>query len=208
MKNIYILIVGCIFVSCCSSQPNSVPLSYETVVKTVFNQNVIKSLQNIVTTFDSCIVEVNCTNDLDIESNYYKCFERVADSNSYMFLKDEIAISESQKVQQLISHLKEVDVFDEIFVEDHYIDRKTLDTVSTVLNLNYNGQFKVLIDSLSNNEVAYSQYVTDINFSEGYSPSTTAYFMSIYDDVDFSRDVNRLVFAVHYIAALSRVRYY
>ena len=172
----------------------------------VFNKEEIPSIELIVNFFDSFIVE-NTEKAQDINQSYYQYFETIENSESIEDLSIHIGLSNSDVTKALIRKLKDREIFYEIWNYSYGYDFQTKDTLSVELELNQRGKYVQLLKLLGKNNDYFLEYDKHLQSSGTISPSNIAQFMKYFREVEFQKDVNRLVFAVHYITIVSGEEY-
>lgn len=182
-------------------------LHTDPTVVNVFNEKEISSLERIVDVFDDFIVgnvgEVN-----NIQKAYNQYFDSVSNEEVFRHLSEQLKLSDSDIIQSLISQLKDDGIFDEIWSYNDYhhyhIDTKQ-GTKVLGLKINKNGKYFKMLNSLSKHNDLYESYYKSIMGSGRISPGSISIFLNAFHQVDFSREVNRLIFAIHYITVASRI---
>lgn len=207
MKKCKIIVLLLTIVIIGNAQSEKLKLIDDPVVLKVFNKNEISDLLLVVDFFDSIILKDDIYNKQNINQIYQEYFKVIADKESFMCLKEEVGLSESSSARLLINRLKNDDIFNDIYLDAYFVELSTKDTLHSRLDINPLGRFMTLLGSLSKEVQVYEQYVADIQFCYGICPSNVSYIIYLYRDIDFDREVNRLVFAIHYIAILSTEEY-
>ena len=193
-----------VLISCTSN--SQIKLKDDTYVVQIFNQEEISSLSMIVGFFDSLIVKN--TGNQGVNQEYRRYFNAVSESESFEDLRTHIGLASSIDIIKLIKQLKEEGIFNEIWNYEYGYDYKTKDTVSIRLTLNMQGKYFKLLESLGTKNDYLKEYVNTVQTSGCIPPSLIAGVMkTFYRDIDFQREVYRLVWAIHYITILSEKKY-
>ncbi len=205
MKNKILLILSMIVNFSCMPISHTELMNDSDVIK-IFNKEEIPSLELIVNFFDSFILE-NTEKNQDISQAYYQYFETIMNSGSIEDLRINIGLSNSDAIKTLIKKLKDRGVFNEIWNYSYEYDFQTKDTLSVKLELNQQGKYVQLLELLGKNNDLFLEYYKGLSSCGCISPTNIAQFLKFYKEVNFQREVNRLVFAVHYITIVSDRKY-
>ena len=205
MKNMVLLILSMIVNLSCIPISHTELMNDSDVLK-VFNKKEIPSLELIVNFFDSFILE-NTEKSQDISQAYYQYFETIKNSESIEDLSIHIGLSNSDVTKTLIKKLKDRGIFNEIWNYSYGYDFQTKDTLSVELELNQQGKYVQLLELLGENNNYFLEYYKDLQSSGTISPGNIAQFMKYFREVEFQKEVDRLVFAVHYITIVSGEEY-
>jgi len=205
MKNMVLLIIS-MFVNLSCIPISHTELKNDSDVLKVFNEEEIPSLELIVNFFDSFILE-NTEKSQDITQTYYEYFETIKNSESIEDLSIHIGLSNSDVTKTLIKKLKDRGIFNEIWNYSYGYDFQTKDTLTVELELNQQGKYVQLLELLGENNNYFLEYYKDLQSSGTISPGNIAQFMKYFQEVNFQKEVNRLVFAVHYITIVSGEEY-
>jgi len=103
--------------------------------------------------------------------------------------------------------LKNQEIFNEIWKFSNEYDYKSNDTISLRLNINLQGKYFILLESLGKDDDFMKQYCSSMQASGNINPALIASVIKHYKDVNFQRDINRLIWAVHYITILFKEPY-
>ncbi|MCF8302125.1 MAG: hypothetical protein K9I94_02530 [Bacteroidales bacterium] len=201
-----ILLVLSLVVNHSCTPVSHMELMKDPAVLKVFNKKEIASLELIVNFFDSFILE-KTEKDQGINQSYYQYFETIKNSESIEDLRINIGLSNSNDTRALIKKLKNQGVFCEIWKYSYGYDFKTKDTISVKLELNQQGKYMQLLEVLGRENTFLLEYYNDLQNSGTISPGSIAQFLKYYRVVDFQKEVNRMVFAVHYITIVSEQVY-
>jgi len=205
MKNMVLLILSMIVNLSCIPISHTELMNDSDVLK-VFNEEEIPSLELIVNFFDSFILE-NTEKSQDISQAYYQYFETIKNSESIEDLSIHIGLSNSDVTKTLIKKLKDRGIFNEIWNYSYGYDFQTKDTLSVELELNQQGKYVQLLELLGENNNYFLEYYKDLQSSGTISPGNIAQFMKYFREVEFQKEVDRLVFAVQYITIVSGEEY-
>ena len=190
----------------CKPNSNMELMNNPDIIK-VFSKEEISSLELIVDFFDSFILKKAKKNQ-DINQAYHEYFESIDRSESIEDLRIHIGLTNSDNTKELIMTLKEKGIFKEIWKYSYEYDYITKDTLSVNLAPNVQGKYMQFLELLGKHNNYISEYVNTIQSSDCIAPSLVAGFMKdFYKDVDFHKEVNRLIFAVHYITIVSEEKY-
>jgi hypothetical protein len=209
MKNLYLLIVVLFAAAPCAGQ-NVLPLKDNPDIKKVFSKEEISNLNLIVKFFDNTIIK--STNNADINKAYHEYFKKVADSESFEKIGNDLDSARSPSLKELIDMLKKSGIFYEIWNRKYgyflLVKSKTkrIDTVDLTISLNLRSKYFRLLKLESEKDVLIKQYYGYAKIA-GISPSCDVLFLKRYKDVDFSHPINRLIWAIHYITNLYKVPY-
>ncbi len=204
MKNFILrIVVFALFFSCATK--SQVKLMDDENVRKIFNKEEIESLTLIVGFFDGVIVEGAATQDINDE--YQRFFNVVNEAESFEDLKTNIGLANSAEVKELMWQLKDVEFFDEIWKYEYGYDYRTKDTISIRLTLNMQGKYFKLLELLGARNEYLKEYVNTTQTAGTIPPSLIAGILRAYNNFDFHKEINRLVWAVHYITILSEKEY-
>ena len=201
-----VLLIISMFVNLSCIPISHTELKNDSDVLKVFNEEEIPSLELIVNFFDSFILE-NTEKSQDITQTYYEYFETIKNSESIEDLSIHIGLSNSDVTKTLIKKLKDRGIFNEIWNYSYGYDFQTKDTLTVELELNQQGKYVQLLELLGENNNYFLEYYKDLQSSGTISPGNIAQFMKYFQEVNFQKEVNRLVFAVHYITIVSGEEY-
>lgn len=205
MKNMVLLILAMIVNLSCTSISHTELMNDSDALK-VFNEEEIHSLELIVNFFDSFILE-NTEKAQDISQAYYQYFETIKNSGSIEDLSRDIGLSNSDATKALIKKLKDNGIFYEIWNYAYGYDFETKDTLSVELELNQQSKYVQLLELLGKNNNFFGEYNKHLQSSGTISPGNIALFMKYFREIEFQKEVNRLVFAIHYITIVSDKEY-
>lgn len=205
MKKMILLILSLVVNLSCRPVSNMKLINNPDVLK-VFNKEEVSSLELIVNFFNSFILE-NTEKAQNINQAYYQYFETIRSSESIEDLGIKIGLSNSPGTKALIKKLKKSGVFQEIWKYSYSIDFNTKDTLSVRLALNQQGKYMQLLKLLGEENHFFFEYYQDLQSSGSISPANIAQFIKYFPKVNFQKEVNRLVFAVHYITIVSGEEY-
>lgn len=205
MKNIVLFTLALVINLSC------IPISHMELtndpdVLKIFNKEEISSLELIVNFFDSFILE-NTEKAQDINQSYYQYFETIKNSESIEDLSVHIGIANSNITKSLIKKLKDRKIFYEIWKYSYGYDFETKDTLSVRLKINQQGKYVQLLKLLGKSNNYFLDYNKDLQSCGTICPGNIAQFMKYFREVDFHREVYRLVYAVHYITIVSNEKY-
>lgn len=197
MKNSSFLVIILLFhLSCsCSSSSDQIELKQDPGVLKVYNKNEILTLSKLVSAFDNIIVENSKRQVVALAYNEY--FESLDTAESIEGLHNKLINSE--EIDEMIQELKEKDIFNEIW-KYSYNPNFQIDNTTTDLVLNLQGKHFELLKYLAENNNIYKGYTKSLQRAGGINPALTASVIKdYYKAVDFNKEVNRLVWAIHYI---------
>jgi len=205
MKKMFLLILSLVVNLSCRPASNMELINNPDVLKG-FNKEEASSLELIVNFFDSFILE-STEKAQNINQAYYQYFETIKSTESIEDVGIKIGLSNSACTKALIKNLKKSGVFQEIWKYSYSSDFKTKDTLSVRLALNQQGRYMQLLKLLGEDNHFFFEYYQDLKMSGGISPGNIAQFIKYFPKVKFQKEVNRLVFAVHYITIVSGEKY-
>lgn len=199
MKNIILLAFLLLNIISCSSTEN-VPLTEDVNVTSIYSKKEISSLELILDFFDAFILERVQTKSIDIA--YHKYFKSLQNVKSLEEFKDNIELS-SNNLNDLLENLKDDGIFNEIWQYEYGIDYKTKDTLSVCLIPNIQGKHIELLEIIGNKNNDLKKYVNSIKECACIPSSVIAGFNNNHGEFDFQKDINRLIWAIHYITIIS-----
>jgi len=205
MKKIVLLILVLVVNYSCTPISH-MKLMNDPDVRIVFNEEEISSLGLIVNFFDSFILE-NTGEAQNIHQSYHQYFETIENLESIEDLSINIGLANSNATKTLIKKLKDREIFNEIWNYSYGYDFQTKDTLSVELELNQRGKYVQLLELLGKNNKFFLEYYKELQSSGTISPVNISQFKKYFQEVKFQKEVNRLVFAVHYITIVSGEEY-
>lgn len=208
MTNIIKILVSSIIllILCYSCSSNTtVKLLDDENVREVFNEEEILFLSQIVGFFDSVIVEG--AEDQDINESYHLFFNGVRESESFEDLRTHVGIANSSEARELVEGLKGSGIFNEIWKYQYSYDYITKDTITIHLTPNMQGKYFQLMELLGARNDFFREYVNTVRSVGAIPPSLIAGIQRAHNNFDFHKEINRLVWAVHYITILSEKEY-
>lgn len=186
---------------------NHSSLYADTTVNSVFNREEISYLMRIVAVFDDFIL-ANVGSNKSIHKAYNHYFNAVTNEELFFDLRENLKVSNSDSVQSMISRLKGNGMFNEIWKDTDYyyyhLDRKQGVKLEG-LQINLKGKYLQMLKSLAKENDYYKRYYNGIMGSGAISPTGIAQFLNGFNKMDFECEVNRLVFAIHYITVASGI---
>lgn len=183
----------------CTSAPNTCAKE-DAALKKEFTNEEITSLNLIVNYFDSHVLKIISSSDTN--EAYHSYFESLISSNSYESLNAKVGLNQSE-VNNLLKNLEAKGVFDEIWNYEYGYDYETKDTLSIVLVPNLNGRYWKFFEIISQDDSYLNEYKSRVDESRNIPPSIITGFQNIHNKFDFNKEVNRLIWAVHFITAFS-----
>lgn len=177
----------------------------------VFNQEELKSIDQLINAFDSMIIAE--TKEGDINAKYQSYFYRNDTSDMRSIEVDFNKPENLLKFREAIQELKSKKLFSDFWRVREYvrwtIDKETHDQNSDSLNeldLNPDGRFMQILKTLQERNEVFENYYTSLRIENGISPGMIARIMKAdYKEMDFNYKVNRLVWTVHYITVLTQI---
>jgi len=201
MKNTILLILLLNF-SC--SSPLDIKLEEDTDVLSIYNKKEISSLKLIVDFYDAFIMKN--TKQQQINLAYHEYFESIRNVNSFEDLINHIRLTPDD-LKFLINDLKICGTFDEIWQYEYGINYKTKDTISVCIIPNTQGKYMRLLKLLGQSNDYLEVYANSIQECVCIPPSIAVGFQHNHNEFDFQKEVNRLIFAIHYITIISEEKY-
>jgi len=200
MKKILILLIVTLFFSCTNQEQKKENLGDSPVIKKVFNEKEIASLNQLLDFFDG-VVRADANQSID--SAYRDFFTELDQTNSYDPLIDKLKVNDAAQLKKLLAQLKEDGVCQVIWypdVKDENIDpRFTKD-----LQIDIQGKYMELLRLLENDNPFFKQYLIIMKREGGGSPGITGNMVkNWYKEVDFNNKAIRLVWAIYYITETS-----
>ena len=197
MKKTIITIVALIsIISCQNNSNNPMDLSNNEKLTRFFSPDEIEAMESIISYFDKMVVP----GVTDYNSVYQKYFDEMAKAESYDDLLSKIDLK-SKDAGLLIKNLKKNGVFNEIWTE---LPNKLNDNKS--LDINWNGKYFQFLKSMSSEYSFLKNYVSSVESVGGINVVNKAGMLKIYyKEVDFNKEIIRLIWAVHYITVLSNI---
>lgn len=187
MKNLIIpILAGLVLIQSCT--PTSKKLEADQTAKEIFNPAELKGIEQIVSFVDTIIS--NQTRATDINEAYHAYFNNlessVADASQFPAL-----IKDSIKFRFLATLDKEA--FDALWKMDDYAKMvKYKDTILTDLHdfkslvLNYEGKYMNYLKETGNSDSRYAEVYKSIEIAGDISPATVGWFLSHYQEFDFT----------------------
>jgi hypothetical protein len=83
---------------------------------------------------------------------------------------------------------------------------KQKDTITVILAPNLDGKYWKLIEIISQSNSYLNEYKSNVEKCACIQPAIISGFQNIHDKFDFNIEVNRLMWAVHFITAFSEVK--
>lgn len=198
-----ILFIGLIInnISCSSDKYS---LENDKAIQLIFNEEEISSLKLIVQFFDEYVSAGIRRNNLN--DSYHSFIESIKYVDSVEDLERKLNLDQDG-VDNLILILKEKRLSDEVWQYDYGYHHKSKDTLSISLAPNFDAKYWRFIDVISQNNITFKEYKTIIEVSGNIPPGIVAGFQNIHDKFDFNYEINRLIWAVHFITIFSSKKY-
>ncbi len=188
------MLIITVFLGCSRTNVNEMKLQDNKILKNYFNDNEILELSDIVTFFDSKVQESYSKKTLnDCYKSYFANFETV-------FKEKGIQI-DTVGYRELLNSL-DTKVFDNIwgYAQGHLRKSNTVSYEKQKhLELNVNGKYFKFLSEYSKKNKDLSVYVSSIKTTSCIAPVSIADFLTNYKKFDFNNELNRLIFAVHFI---------
>jgi hypothetical protein len=205
MKKIFFISLALFAILSCTTNP-SLNLTDDPDVKEIFKKDEISSLAEIVQFFDDVIIEN--TKEKDVSKAYLKYFGEINKSDSFEDLIPIIGIANSHETKKLIDKLKNKGIYNIIWKDSYNYNYESKDTISLNMTLNLRGKYIHLLELLGENNDFIKKYVYSLQSSGCISPALISDVMKNFNkEMNFKKDVNRLIFAIHYITILSEDAY-
>ncbi len=188
------MLIITVFLGCSRTDTKETKLQDNKILKNYFDDNEISELSDIVTFFDSKVQESCSKKTLD------DCYKWYFANFETIFKEKGIQI-DTVGYGELLNSL-DTKVFDEIWGYAQRYLRK-INAVSYEkqkdLELNVNGKYFKFLSEYSKKNKDLSVYVSSIKTTGCIAPVSIADFLTNYKNFDFNNELNRLIFAVHFI---------
>lgn len=206
MRSIILIYLFLIVNISCNSILN-IRLSKDPDVLDIYNKKEIHSLELILGFFDD-FISASTINNQEIGKAYFEYFELINSSESLEDMEIYLGLAHSEDTKKLIMELKDRGIFNEIWQYDYNYDFQTKDTSSVFLSPSVFGKYMQFLELKGKSNRSLEEYSKSIKNCACIAPSQIAFFMKdYYKKVDFQKEVNRLLFAVHYITIVSEQKY-
>lgn len=203
MKNIILYTALLIFNLSCWSTSDLKLVDDPNVLK-IYTSEEISSLNQIVVFFDDFIMK--STKEQQLNEAYHKYVESICYAGSMDELKKRIGLT-INNTKLLINNLKEKGVFYEIWQYEYGLDYKTKDTISQSLIPNISGKHYKLLKLIGQTNEELKEYTNIIKTCGSIPPSLIAGFQNVHSKFDFTKELHRLIWAVHYLTIISEEPY-
>ena len=177
-----------------------------TIVK-VFNKEEIVSLESIITFFDKIIMEK--TQLPKVNDAYCSYFETINKMESFDEFEKLIHIENKESYRNLITQLKENGMYKKIWIDAYkYKSFVRKDTLKTYRRYKWeNGKYMNFLRLVGEKDTFIKDYRESIIACGDICLTDIVSFMKFYKRFDFNKEIDRLMYALHYLTLLSEEKY-
>ncbi len=199
------ILVGIILISCALSSKTA--LKTHTAIVQIFSNEEIVSLESIITFFDKIIMEK--TQLPKVNDAYCSYFETINKKESFDEFEKLIHIENKESYRNLITQLKEKGMYKKIWIDAYkYKSFVRKDTLKTYRRYKWeNGKYMNFLRLVGEKDTFIKDYRESIIACGDICLTDIVSFMKFYKRFDFNKEIDRLMYAVHYLTLLSEEKY-
>lgn len=172
-----------------------VNLQNDLIVGNHFNNFEINYLNNLLTKFDSFVIKQTTINDKkSAYIEFSQSLKKIESSNELIEI-----FNKSRDIEFLTNELIKDSTFYNIWNFEFGYDYISKDTLSISIIPNTSGKYLSFLREVAEKNEYIDYYTESLMSTSDISPSSTSSFLTYSLNVDYTCNLNRLIFAVHYL---------